>query len=205
VVFTTRPIKEVDDVSEEFQNLVFDIRTQDLTTGVEKMINVDVAKFVQGRCLRPEIEDLIKPDLKTKAGPMFQWVWSVIQGLREVPTSTNALEVFKAELEKYIPSDIENPYMETIKTIEKSTTLMEDDKSLIASLLRFLVFAEMDVDLEDLRYALASLKFYGTAEELLNLLPQNLGFLLQSSCSTLVIVENGIVRLAHLSVKTFLF
>ncbi len=210
VVLTTRPIIELNKVAEEFtkfeesKNLVFDIKIQNVTLGVEKMIDFDVANFVRDRGLTSDIEDLIKTDLKAKAGPMFQWVWSVVQRLREVPASSNALGAFKAELEKYIPSDIENTYMEAIKSIERSSRLLEDDKHLIASLLRFLVFAEWSVEISDLQYGMASLRLHDTADDFLNQRPQNLNFLLQSFCSNLVIIEEDIVQLAHQSVKTFL-
>ena len=204
VLFTTRPIKEVAQVTERFGGLVFDIRSSDLISGVEKMIDTDVRELVTAKNLSSEIEDLIKTQLKSKAGPMYQWAHSVLRKLWGLTFSANALEVYQNTLERFIPDDIDNPYYETLRSIQEDATITTADKLMVVNLLRLVVFAEMDLDIGDLEYAIACAQVDCSNENFRSYLPVALLNRIQGSCGALLLVEDGIVRLAHQSVRDFL-
>ena len=204
VLFTTRPIKEVAQVTERFGGLVFDIRSSDLISGVEKMIDTDVRELVTAKNLSSEIGDLIKAQLKSKAGPMYQWAHAVLQKLWGLTFSANALEVYQNTLERFIPDDIDNPYYETLRSIQDDATITTADKLMMVNLLRLVVFVETDLDIGDLEYAIACAQVNCSNENFRSYLPVALLNRIQASCGALLVVEDGVVRLAHQSVRDFL-
>lgn len=203
VLFTTRPIKEVAQVTERFGGLVLDIWSSDLISGVEKMIDTDVHELVTAKNLSPEIEDLITVQLKSKAGPMYQWAHAVLRKLWGLTFNSNALESYRTTLERFRPDDIDNPYYETLRGIQDDMTITAADKDMIVNLLRILVFVEMDLDIQDLEYAIASVQLDVGSQGFRSCLPIALLNRIQASCGALLVVEDGMVRLAHQSVRDF--
>ena len=203
VLFTTRPIKEVAQVTERFGGLVLDIWSSDPISGAEKMIDTDVHELVTAKNLSPEIEDLITVQLKSKAGPMYQWAHAVLRKLWGLTFNSNALESYRTTLERFRPDDIDNPYYETLRGIQDDTTITAADKDMIVNLLRILVFVEMDLDIQDLEYAIASVQLDVGSQGFRSCRPIALLNRIQASCGALLVVEDGMVRLAHQSVRDF--
>ena len=204
VLFTTRPIKEVAQVTERFGGLVLDIWSSDLISGVERMIDTDVHELVTAKNLSSEIEELIKVQLKSKAGPMYQWAHAVIRKLWGLTYNANALGSYRTSLERFRPDDIDNPYYETLMGIQDDATITTADKEMIVNLLRIVVFVEVDLDIQSLEYAIATAQSAAGSKTFRSYLPIALLSRIQASCGALLVVEDGIVRLAHQSVRDFL-
>ena len=204
VLFTTRPIKEVAQVTERFGGLVLDIRSSDLISGVETMIDTDVHELVTAKNLSPEVEDLIKVQLKSKAGPMYQWAHAVLRKLWGLTFSSNSLESYRTTLDRFRPDDIDNPYYETLRGIQDDATITAEDKGMIVNILRIVVFVEMDLSIQDLEYAIASAQLDHESKDIRSCLPIALLSRIQASCGAVLVVEDGMVRLAHQSVRDFL-
>ena len=210
LLLTTRPVKEVALVSNEYQNLVYSIRPTDVYEGVSTMIEKDISDLAAKKGLTAEAEDLIKIDLKAKAGAMYHWARAAYMRLSEININTNVLESIKDELETFRPGDIDAIYHETLRGLRRDAELSANNKSnkgIVATILQFLVFGESELNLEILRYAIASLATIdATNEEFMRYRPTSvsLASTIENTCGNLINVEKDQIQLAHDSVRSFL-
>ena len=203
-LFTTRPLPEVAQLVERIPRIALDIQTADLIPGVGKMIDADVGRLAADKRLSFEIEEEIKRQIKGKAGPMFQWAHAVIQMLRPLTFSIDAFQEYKSRLDRFRPDNIDDPYLETLRDIDEDPCITSPDKRMLADVLRLVVFAESELKLSDLEYALALSNPESKTDDLQRYAPMALSNRLQISCGALIVMEGDKVKLAHQSVREFL-
>ena len=204
VLFTTRPIKEVAQATSAFSDITIDIRRDDLEKGVAQMVDVDVKALAADKGLSPQIEALISEELKKRAGPMFQWAHAVLKDLRRLTFNVDAFESYREYLEHFRPENIDDTYEEVLRSIRDDTSIPEADQTLLRLLIRIVVFAEMEFDIEDMQYALACMSSPLNPQGFISRIPHSLESRIETSCGSLLEIDRGSIRLAHQSVGTFL-
>lgn len=204
LLFTTRPIKELEQATSTFGEVVLNLRRDDLERGVSQMVDVDLKALAATKGLSPQVEALISHEVKKGAGPMFQWAHAILKDLRRLTFNVNALEGYRKYLERFRPEEIDDTYKETLRSIRDDASISEADQMLLRLLIHIVVFAEEDLRIQDMQYALACTSSTIVPQNFPSQIPQALETRIKTTCGSILDIDQGSIRLAHQSVGTFL-
>jgi ankyrin repeat protein len=191
IIITSRPQIPLKDYFSAVVEISLDSNNQN---DISNYVHAGVSGLKQ-RNFPADLREEIREALIKGSNGMFLWVYLI---LYELKTSSQTSENAVRQKMKTLPSSLPDLYTKILLAIEP------DDLETANNILRWVVWAERPLSLEELRIAIAIQPGHRSMSVLSDVMEFDLGNVLRSILGSLVKVQNDRVGLVHQSAKDFL-